>query len=143
MTDGLRASTGYLLARLGSESRRRWARMLAVHGLTPHHFAAIMVLQQTGSVHQQRLADLIGVDTRNAVPVLDLLVERGLIAREPDPTNRRRHELSLTPAGATALAGLRREADDVEADMLAGLAERDRVTLHRLLGRLFDQTVTG
>src|SRR5215216_617543 len=29
----LLASTGYLLARLGAESRRRWARMLADHGL--------------------------------------------------------------------------------------------------------------
>src|SRR5262249_6466941 len=34
----LRASTGYLLARLGAESRRRWARMLAEHGMTPHHY---------------------------------------------------------------------------------------------------------
>src|SRR5215216_4990521 len=69
----LRSSTGYLLARLGAESRRRWARMLADHGLTPHHFGILMTLDHLGTAHQRRLSELVGVDPRNAVPLLDLL----------------------------------------------------------------------
>jgi len=40
----LLASTGYLLARLGLESRRWWGQMLAEHGLTPHQFGVLMAL---------------------------------------------------------------------------------------------------
>ena len=137
----LRDSTGYLLARLGAESRRRWARMLAAQGLTPHHFGALMILDHLGVTHQRQLSELIGVDPRNAVPVLDLLHERGLIQRTSDPVDRRRRAITLTPAGQTMLGDLRQAADAIEHDMLEGLNDDERGTLHRLLRRLFETTI--
>jgi DNA-binding MarR family transcriptional regulator len=136
MEAALRASTGYLLARLGAESRRRWASMLAEHGLTPHHFATLMVLEHERSTHQQRLSELIGVDPRNTLPVVDLLHRRGLVERRTDPADRRRHALTLTPAGQDLLRTLRHDGEAVEADLLAGITERERATLHRILDKL-------
>jgi len=138
---GLRSSTGYLLARLGAESRRRWARMLAAHGLTPHHFGMLMTLDHLGTAHQRRLSELVGVDPRNAVPVLDLLDQRGLIQRTSDPADRRRRAIGLTPAGQRMLDELRQAADAVEADMLKGLDDHQQAILHRLLLTLFETTV--
>ena len=143
MEAALHASTGYLLARLGAESRRRWARMLAERELTPHHFGALMVLDHHGTTHQQRLSELIGIDPRNAVPVVDLLYQRGLVQRTTDPTNRRRHALTLTPAGQEMLEVLRHEGNAVEDDLLAGLTNRERATLHTLLGKLLRVTTPG
>jgi DNA-binding MarR family transcriptional regulator len=137
----LRSSTGYLLARLGAESRRRWARMLADHGLTPHHFGVLMTLDHLGTAHQRRLSELVGVDPRNAVPILDLLHQRGLIERTGDPADRRRRAVRLTPAGQRLLNQLRQAADAVEADMLKGLDDQQRATLHRLLLTLFEATI--
>lgn len=137
----LRDSTGYLLARLGAESHRRWARMLAAQGLTPHHFGALMILDHLGGTYQRRLSELIGVDPRNAVPLLDLLHQRGLIQRTSDPVDRRRRAIALTPAGQTMLGDLRQAADAIEHDMLEGLADDERGTLHRLLRRLFETTI--
>ncbi|GAA2608054.1 MarR family transcriptional regulator [Dactylosporangium fulvum] len=136
MGDQLDTTTGYLLARLGAQSRRRWARMLAEHQLTPHHFAVLMSLGHAGPAHQQRVSELIGVDPRNTVAVVDLLHRRGLVARAIDTADRRRHVLSLTPEGEELLAKLRVRADDVEAAMLAGLAQDDRTALHGLLAKL-------
>jgi DNA-binding MarR family transcriptional regulator len=138
---GLRDSTGYLLARLGAESRRRWARMLADHGLTPHHFGVLMTLDQLGTAHQRRLSELVGVDPRNAVPILDLLHQRGLIQRTSDPGDRRRRAIALTPAGQAMLNRLRQAADAVEADMLTGLDDHQQASLHRLLLTLFEATI--
>ncbi|MEV5711373.1 MarR family winged helix-turn-helix transcriptional regulator [Actinoallomurus sp. NPDC052274] len=137
----LRASTGYLLTRLGAESRRRWARMLAAHGMTPHHYGALMTLENVKVTHQQHLAELIGVDPRNAVSVVDFLERQGLIERTRDPADRRRHAIRLTADGRTTVETLRRAGEGIERDMLDGLTGDERFALHTLLQRLFEVTV--
>lgn len=137
----LRVGTGYLLARLGAESRRRWARMLSEHGMTPHHYGVLMALHHLKVTHQQRLAELIGVDPRNAVPVIDFLERRGLIERTRDPADRRRHAIALTGRGRALIEGLRREGDEVEQDMLRGLTDDELAALDGVLHRLFELTV--
>ena len=132
------ASTGYLLARVGAESRRMWARMLAEHGLTPQHFGVLMVLDQLGASSQRRLSRGIGVDPRNAVPVIDLLQRRELVERRADPADRRRHAVALTPGGRDLLERLRRDGEAVERLLLDSLTESERLDLHRILRKLLD-----
>lgn len=134
---GLEASTGYLLARLGMESRRRWARMLIDRNLTPHHYGVLMTLDRVGATSQQHLSRLVGVDPRNVVTVIDLLEERTLIERKPDPGDRRRYAVSLTPAGHMTFTELRHAADAVEQDMLKGLSDAERTGLQQTLSKLF------
>ncbi len=139
VVDGeLRFSSGYLLARLGAESRSLWARMLAERDLTPHHFGVLIALSQLGEAHQQRLAAAIGVDARNAVGVIDGLSQRGLLGRHADPQDRRRHRISLTARGEAVVAELRTAGAVIEDEMFAGLTAGDRDALHRLLLTLFD-----
>jgi len=134
---GLQASTGYLLAWVGAESRRQWARMLLERDLTPHHFGVLMSLEQLGAASQQQLSRLVGVDPRNAVPLIDLLEERGLIARAPDPDDRRRYAVSLTTIGRSTLTELHHAADEVEVEMLKHLDATERGSLHNALAKLF------
>ncbi len=134
---GLEASTGYLLARVGSDSRRRWARTLLEEDLTPHHYSALIALDQLGAMSQQQLSHLVGIDPRNAVPVIDQLQTRGLVARNPDPTDRRRHAVTLTATGRRLLTRLRRAAEEAEERLLTPLTTTERRTLHALLTKLF------
>ncbi len=134
----LRLSAGYLLARLGADSRGLWARMLARRGLTPHHFGVLMGLAKLGETHQRQLTTIIGVDPRNAVGVIDALTERGLVERDVDPADRRRHLIRLTAQGRLVLAELQRAGDAIEDDMLSGLDPGERRALHALLLKLFD-----
>src|SRR5215467_5585262 len=119
-------STGYLLARVGAESRRSWARMLVDRGLTPHHFAVLMTLDQRGPTSQQELSRLVGIDPRNAVPVIDVLERRGLIARGVDAADRRRHAVSLTPTGRTTVEELGEAGDQLEREFLSALSASER-----------------
>jgi DNA-binding MarR family transcriptional regulator len=132
----LTASTGYLLARVGAVSRRMWARMLAGHGLTPHHFGVLMLLDQVGAASHQDLSHGVGIDPRNAVPVIDHLAQRGLVHRQPDPTDRRRNTITLTTAGHTILQDLRGAGDQVEEHLLDCLTTAERTDLHRTLLKL-------
>jgi DNA-binding MarR family transcriptional regulator len=140
---GLTASSGYLLARIGAESRRRWARMLAEQDLTPHHFGILTALDTGGPTYQQRLAEVIGVDRRNAVAVAGALERRGLLRREPDAENQRRYVVTLTSAGRSALDAVRGTGETLEAELLAPLTAREQATLHRLLEKLFAGTTRG
>lgn len=137
----LTSSTGFLLARLGAESRRRWARKLSERGLSPHHFGVLMALDQLGETHQQRLSAAIGVDPRNAVPIFDTLEARNLIARTSDQTDRRKRAVAITAAGRTTVDELRRTGAALDHDLLAGLTGHQRATLHRLLLALFDTII--
>ncbi len=134
---GLEASTGYLLARMGSDSRRAWAHTLVEEDLTPHHYSALIALDQLGAMSQQQLSHLVGIDPRNAVPVLDQLQARGLLTRNPDPTDRRRHAVTLTAPGKGLLTRLRHAADEAEERLLTPLTTTERRTLHALLTKLF------
>jgi len=140
---GLQASTGYLLARVGADSRQRWARTLAEQDITPHHYSALIALDQLGAMSQHRLSRLVGIDPRNAVPVIDQMQARGLLERKSDPADRRRHAITLTASGKALLARLRHAADDAERQLLAPLTSKQRDTLHSLLAKLFTDIPAG
>ena len=50
------------------------------------------------------LAEALGVDAPYATLIVDTLEERGLVERHPDPGDRRRKQVELTPAGREAAA---------------------------------------
>src|ERR687886_170920 len=91
------------------------------------HFDLLMVLDQLGTTSQQRLSHAIGLDPRNAVPP----------PPHPDPNDRRRHALTLTPTGAALLQRLRRDGEDLERQMLACLDPDEQTALHQLLLKLY------
>ena len=134
--DRMLASTGFLLAMIGAESRRRWVRALEHWDLRPSHFGALMILGHVESIGQNELGNLTGIDPRNLVPVLDVLEERGLARRETDPADRRRHAVRLTPAGRQLLAKLQQSGATAEAELLRGLDIKQRGDLHQLLLKL-------
>ncbi len=57
-----------------------------------------------GPLSLSGLAEAIGVDAPYATLIVDSLEERGLVERQPDPADRRRKLVTLTPAGRDAVA---------------------------------------
>jgi DNA-binding MarR family transcriptional regulator len=125
--------TGYLLARTGAVARHHWARMLAERGLTPHHYGMLMALAEKGPVGQQQLSALVGIDPRNAVPVIDFLAEGGLLTREIDPTDRRRRVLALTKSGHDVVRDLTETGATIERRFLQLLTPAEQAELRRML----------
>lgn len=138
----LLGSTGYLLARVGMEARRAWGQMLGGLGLTPHQFGMLMALAPLTAASQQQLSRAVGVDPRNAVPIIDALQHRGLLERRPDPADRRRHTIALTPAGQAMIGQLRQSGEELEDWFLDSLTEAERAGLHATLTKLY-ATVTS
>jgi len=135
---GVPRGPGYLLSRLGAQSRSRWARMLTAYELTPHQFAILSALAELGEAHQKQVAALIGVDPRNAVADFRRLDERSLILQEPDSDDRRRRIIRLTSQGTSLTDALHRDGKRIEGEMFAALKSGELDVLHQLLLKLFE-----
>lgn len=133
----LTGSCGFLLARLGTEARRRFAQLLQLHGLTLHHFAVLLALAETDGLPQRKLSALVGVDPRNAVPIIDDLEARRFIVREVDAADRRRHKVALTAGGRREMRALQSAGAKLEEGMLDSLTGGEREQLLGLLTKLF------
>jgi DNA-binding MarR family transcriptional regulator len=130
------ASTGYLLARVGSESRRRFVHALSERDLTLAQYAVLMILGELKTVPQRELADGADIDPRNLVPIVDELEKRGLVKRGSDAGDRRRHAVTLTSNGIALLTKLARLGARAEDEFLGPLSGTERKELHGLLARL-------
>uniref|UniRef100_UPI00068AD20B MarR family winged helix-turn-helix transcriptional regulator n=1 Tax=Sciscionella sediminilitoris TaxID=1445613 RepID=UPI00068AD20B len=117
---------------------QRWTGMLAELELTSSQYKLLLTLDEIGPLGQQRLAELVGIDPRNAVPIIETSVEQGLLIRQVDPADRRRRVLKLAPTGRRFAKKLRSLNADIEEDLLEPLDPADRVTLQRTLRALLD-----
>ena len=129
----LRESTAFLLKRLGVAAKERAAEVFEETGLTPYHFAVMLVLAEDSHETQGAIADALGYDRGQLVGLLDELEERGLVERRRDPVDRRRQLVSTTPAGKRELARLRALSRTLENELLGPLDDRQREELHDLL----------
>ena len=86
-----------------------------------------------------RLSELAGrldIVPRSATSVVDNLEAAGLVARTPDPHDRRATLVDLTPAGTKLLTTIRRSHRDAMVALIDRLDPPDQATLHHLLTRL-------
>jgi MarR family transcriptional regulator, lower aerobic nicotinate degradation pathway regulator len=126
-------STAFLLKRLGWALKDRTYDAFEQAGASPYHYAVLAVLDESARETQATIADALGYDRSWLVGLLDELEEAGLIERRRDPTDRRRHLVSMKPAGKKKLAALRAISKRVEDEFLAPLAPAERDALHALL----------
>jgi DNA-binding MarR family transcriptional regulator len=108
---------------------QRQLRRGAVGDLTLSQISALVSLEQHGPLRAGDLAIRESVSAPTMTRILAVLEERGLVAREVDPADRRASSVQLTPAGAEMLATLRRERTAFLADRLTQLDEKERLRL--------------
>ena len=136
LPEELVASTTFLLKRLGFTAKERALKAYEEEGLHPYHFAILLALDQGSHETQGSIADALGYDRGQLVGLLDELEERGLVERQRDPNDRRRHLVELTADGKRTLRRLRALARALEDDFLEPLSDAERDKLQALLLKL-------
>src|SRR3954469_16619713 len=131
---------GLLIFRLARASARRLGRSLTGSGLRWPEFAVLHHLDAQGPIAQRDLALALRIQPSNPVALLDQLQERGLLARSPDPLDRRRHRVELTAPGRRAVKRAREATRRAESDLLGPLSASERREFRALLVRLTAHT---
>jgi MarR family len=88
---------------------------------------------------QRELGALMDVDPSILVTLLNPLEADGYLFRERDPTDRRRHVVTLAGAGERQLERAAQAQRDAEDELFAGLTEVQRAQLRRLVLVIRDQ----
>ncbi|GAB2585879.1 putative transcriptional regulator, MarR family protein [Paractinoplanes abujensis] len=121
-----REDLGAMVFRLGRLLLAMEQPILDRHGVSMWAYAVLTALRESPMRTQAALAAGIGADKTRLIPVLDELQKRGLIEREPDPSDRRVRLLDLTDAGRQVHQAIQSEVRAGEADLLAAFPPADR-----------------
>lgn len=132
----LRAIPSRLLAGAALVADRLVGERLAAEGAHKWHFAVLVTLAEAGPASQAELSRRTGVYRSDMVAVLNELADTACVRRDPDPADRRRNVITLTPAGRRRLERLDALIEDAQDELLAPLAPAERDELTRLLTAL-------
>ena len=111
---------------------------LAPWDITPGQLRALRVLSHHGTQRMSELSEHLRIAARSATEVVEALESRGLVARRPDPGDRRATLAELTENGASMLSAIR-AARSTEAERIFNrLSAADKAHLARILARLRD-----
>src|SRR3954453_10025557 len=136
--DEHRSGPGLLLALLGHEAMRRLRAAHTAHTLKPRQFQILGLLHDHGGLAQRELMAEMDVDPSILVTLLNPLEADGLVTRERDPADRRRHLVTLTAAGERGLVSASRAQKETEDELFASLDDDQRQQLGALLIALRD-----
>jgi DNA-binding MarR family transcriptional regulator len=135
LDDGLGEALGAVARRLRSAAMTAFA----AYDVTPSQVRAIRVLtKHAGGVRHSELAQHLGIAPRSTTEVVDALEAKGLVARSPDPTDRRATLVALTDRGRDLAEDVRRARGVESEKMFERLTATDRRDLARILRKLQD-----
>ena len=136
----LRELPSWLIGQAALKSQRVGARALAEAGAHRSHYAVLAALDEFGPASQAALGRRCGIDPSDMVALMSRLTGDDLVARSPDPEDRRRNLVSITRAGRRRLDKLDATIAAAQDELLEPLSEAERARLAELLTRVVQHT---
>lgn len=135
----LTAHAGYWLRLVSNAVSQDFARKVAKEGVTVAEWTFMRALYDGHAMSPTALAERMGM-TKGAISKLaDRLLEKGLLARQDNPGDKRAHSLSLTIAGRSKVPVLAALADANDAEHFGVLTSKERQELDRILKALVER----
>lgn len=127
------------LSRAAGMLKRSLAETFARYGLNGGEFDVLATLRRSGGPYSLTPTELYRSMMLSSAAMtnrIDRLEERGLVAREPDPDDRRGVRIRLTTEGLELIEGAVTAHVESEECLLEALSEEERLQLAELLAKL-------
>jgi DNA-binding MarR family transcriptional regulator len=134
----LMAKPSWLISEVSRLAHPLLSGKLATAGSRGYHYRLLAALAEFGPASQASLGRRTGMDRSDVAATVNELAARGLVQRAPDPADRRRNVISITPAGTAHLQRLDELLADVQDELLAPLSPAERRQLIGLLNRILE-----
>jgi DNA-binding MarR family transcriptional regulator len=128
----------WLISRAFARSSRLLAEAFESVDARGYHYRLLAALEEFGACSQADLSRRTSIDRSDVVATLNELADGGLVRRSPDPEDRRRNIITITPAGIDRLRALERLVLGVQERLLGPLSASDRKRFVRLLTRVVE-----
>ncbi|MFG3044473.1 MarR family winged helix-turn-helix transcriptional regulator [Streptomyces sp. NPDC048241] len=128
----------WLAGRVAARGRDLVAGAIAAEGLKLPQHAALAAVAEHGPVAQADLVRRLGFDPKDVVLLVNHLEAAGLAIRAPDPDDRRKNAVTVTPAGLETLRRCAALAECANAELLAPLSAEEGRQLMELLRRVHE-----
>jgi DNA-binding MarR family transcriptional regulator len=127
----------YLVLAIQRDGNRALAALLGTLGVTPAQAEVISVLARSRSpLTVRQLGDQLVCEPGSPSRLVSSLVDSGLVARRPHPTDARASTLELSRQGRQTATDIRRLEERFHDDLRARLTQRDTDAALRALRRL-------
>lgn len=127
------SSFGEMVNRTARLLRRLADRRLAPLGLSSGYLPVLTALMRGEQLSQKVLTERAGIEQPTMAATLGRMERDGVVAREPDPDDRRSALFRLTPQATAQVAAIAAAIDSVSEDALAQVDAGDRTRLRRIL----------
>jgi DNA-binding MarR family transcriptional regulator len=117
------------LREAAKESMAQW-------DVTPSQSRALRVIARHETLRPSELSEHLQIAARSATEVIDDLEAKGLVARRPDPNDRRATLVELTTRGRELSAQMRGARGAQAERLFDQLSRADRAELARILRKL-------
>lgn len=134
--DILPSLLGYNIRRAQIALWRDFTRSVAEGEVRPGVFSVLSLASSNPGIAQIDIANQLDIDKASVVALIDWLENQGWVARKRSAADRRRHEISVTPAGQKAYKSLKREMIEHEKKFIDRFTDTERKQLISLLQRL-------
>lgn len=131
-----RRGFGTHAVRLGELVFARGEAALAPLDLKPLAYDTMICILEGHGMSQQDVSRRLGIYAPKMVGVIDALETRGLVERKVSPTDRRRHQLVLTPSGHELLQRAAAVAAALEEELFGCVPDKDKARFEALVQRL-------
>ena len=138
--------TSYLETLRGYNARRAaltiigvFLKRMAAYELRPVDFSVLSLVTHNPGITSRQLCTALGILPPNLVGMVSNLEKRGLISREPHPSDGRAMGLHLTPNGKHLMEQAEATAKELEIAATDKLTTYERKTLIRLLQKIYLQ----
>ena len=121
----MKAELAWDIAETSHALRRYYDRRAQALGITRAQWRVLAFLRRSPGQKQVCLADRLDVEPITLSRIVDRLENSGLVARHPDPTDRRAWLLGLTPAAEPLVAKLFGLAGEMAEQAFAGLSDEE------------------
>ncbi|MGY2735935.1 MarR family winged helix-turn-helix transcriptional regulator [Sphingomonas sp. UYP23] len=108
----------------------------ALFGLKISEWRLVAVIAEGPGMTQQALGLATRMDKVTVSRAAAALVERGLVARQPNPGDQRSHMLALTATGRALYDDVAPKALELEARVFAGFSPKEIATFRAMLDRI-------
>lgn len=132
--------SGFVLERTAKRMKQYFQRKLTLAGaeITVDQWVVLQQLEREEGLSQLDIARSTFKDAPTITRIIDLLCKKGLTQRSPDPEDRRRFRVELTPAGRRKIEKVLPVVKNFRREAWQGLSDAEVDRLVATLNKIFD-----